>query len=86
VKANVARAVVLTAVDAYGNRTTGYTGTVTFGGSGTVSANPYTFTTRDKGRHLFQVRFPAVGIGMTLTAADQNDPSIDGLVTGITVT
>jgi hypothetical protein len=85
VKVNVARAVVVTAVDAYGNRTTGYTGTVTFGGAGTVTSNRFDFTTGDRGRRLFRVTFPTPGAAQSLTVVDPNDPLLDGALTGITV-
>jgi hypothetical protein len=86
VKANSPHLFTVTAVDAYGNRATGYTGTVTFGSVGGAAVPlPYTFTTANHGRHAFVAKFPTAGTGLSLTITDQNDPTIAGSEDGIKV-
>jgi hypothetical protein len=86
VKANSPHLFTVTAVDAYGNRATGYTGTVTFASVGGAAVPlPYTFTTANHGRHAFVAKFPTAGTGFSLTIADQNDPTIAGSENGIKV-
>ncbi|HEX3151801.1 MAG TPA: VCBS repeat-containing protein [Gemmataceae bacterium] len=87
-KANAAHGFTVTAKDAYGNTVTNYTGTVVFSNTGGAALLPpsFTFTTKNKGKHSFKATFQTVGTGETLTVQDQNDPSIAGTLTGITVT
>jgi hypothetical protein len=54
------------------------------GGTAILPA-PYRFTTLDQGRHVFKATFQTVGANQSLTAADQNDPTITGTESGITV-
>ena len=85
---NVAHSFTVIAQDAYGNTITNYLGTVQFtnaGGTALLPA-PYTFTSKDKGKHVFNATFQTMGAGQSLTVADQNDPSITGSETGINVT
>jgi hypothetical protein len=88
-KVNKAYAFTVTALDQFGNRATGYLGTVTVSSNGSATiggAGPtYTFTAGDKGRHAFKATFTAPGSGLSLTATDQADPTITGTETGITV-
>jgi hypothetical protein len=85
---NVAHAFTVTAVDAYGNRVSNYTGTVQFTNAGGTALLPsaYTFKAGDAGRHSFTATFQTVGSGQSLTVTDQNDPLITGTETGINVT
>jgi hypothetical protein len=55
VKSGTAFSLTVTALDAYGNATTGYVGTVHFTDSvsGTTLPNNYTFTAADAGVHTF---------------------------------
>jgi hypothetical protein len=86
IKANSPHLFTVTAVDAYGNRATGYTGTVTFGSVGGAAVPlPSRFTAANHGRHSFVAKFPTAGTGLSLTVADQNDPTIAGSENGITV-
>lgn len=82
----VTYSLVVTAVDRFGNRATNYAGTVNFSTNGTAVLPPsYTFLPKEKGRHTFKVKFTAPGTGLSLTATDQNDGTITGSETGITV-
>jgi hypothetical protein len=53
----------VTALDAYGNTATGFTGTVRFVSTDTTGRlpDPYTFTTADQGHHDFTARFNSSG-------------------------
>jgi hypothetical protein len=88
-KVNKAYSFTVTALDEFGNRATGYLGTMTISSNGSATiggAGPtYTFTAGDKGRHVFKATFTAPGSGLSLTATDQADPTITGTETGITV-
>jgi hypothetical protein len=75
----------VTALDAYGNVATGYTGTVHFtisDSSGTVPTD-YTFTPADKGAHSFSatvkpsLTFKSLGT-QWVRATDKSTPSITG--------
>jgi hypothetical protein len=81
---NTTRTFTIIAQDAYGNTITNYAGTVQFAVAGgtAVLPVPYTFTTLDKGKHAFTVKFTTPGPGQSLTVADG---SITGTWTGITV-
>lgn len=76
----------VTALDAFANRATGYTGTTHFtssDGAATLPAN-YTFTSLgDSGRHVFPVTLNTLA-SQTVTATDTFTPSITGN-TSITV-
>jgi hypothetical protein len=75
------------AVDAYGNVTPDYTGTVTFSSDDGLANLPgdYTFTAADMGVQVFSAAFNQVGT-FSLTATDTTDPSITGTQSGIEVT
>ena len=79
--AGTAFSTTVTALDAYGNTATGYTGTVHFtgGGAGATLPSDYTFTGGDNGLHTFtnSVTLTAAG-NRTLTATDTNTGSITG--------
>ncbi len=74
------------AVDAYGNRATGYRGQVHFASTdgGATLPKDYTFLPGDAGAHTFVATLTAVG-NQSLTAADTADGSITGTEAGITV-
>jgi hypothetical protein len=61
----------ITARDGYGNRISGYTGTVRFSSSDSQATLPaaYTFTAADGGAHTFSITFRTAG-SPTLTVAD----------------
>jgi hypothetical protein len=95
-RVNRAHALVVTALDQFGNRATGYTGTVTvtsngsatIGGTGRPAAPApvaYTFRAIERGRHVFSARFTAPGTGLSLKVTDQADAAVTGGITGITV-
>jgi predicted outer membrane repeat protein len=73
--------VIVTALDAYGNVATGYTGTVHFTSSDNRATLPadYTFTAADAGAHTFRVTFHRVG-QQSLTVTDTVDTSIFGRI------
>jgi hypothetical protein len=76
----------VTALDPYGNKATGYTGTVQFSssdGSATLPA-PYTFTPADAGAHSFSATLNTAGT-QSLTATDSGNSSITGTQANITV-
>jgi hypothetical protein len=74
VTAGVAFTFTLTALDAYGNVATGYTGTVHFSSSDALATLPadYTFTAADAGSHTFTATLNTSG-SQSLTAADAGD-------------
>jgi subtilisin-like proprotein convertase family protein len=84
VTAGGAFSVAVTARDAYGNRATGYTGTVHISSSDTAAGvqlpADYTFTAADRGQHLFRVVLQTVG-SQTITATDTVSGSITGRAT-----
>ena len=77
----------MTALDAFGNAATGYTGTVHFGSSDARAALPadYTFTAADAGTHIFTATLKTAGT-QSLTATDTTNGSVTGGQAGITVT
>lgn len=84
--AGFAASFTVTALDPYGNKATGYTGTVQFGSSdasATLPA-PYTFTAGDAGTHTFSATLNTAGT-QSLTAADTATGSITGTQANITV-
>jgi predicted outer membrane repeat protein len=84
--AGVGGSFTVTAVDAYGNTTTGYLGTVVFTSSDSRAVLPanYTFVAADKGVHTFSATFKTTGM-QTITATDKTTSSIKGTHGGITV-
>jgi len=74
------------AMDAYGNRATGYTGTVHFTSSDKQAVLPanHTFTARDAGDYTFSVTFKTAGT-QSLTVTDTATASITGTDAGLTV-
>jgi hypothetical protein len=71
--------VIVYAMDAYGNRSTNYTGTVHFSSSDDMAVLPpnYTFTAADNGFHVFLVTFRRRGT-QSLTVTDTMDGTILG--------
>jgi hypothetical protein len=80
VTAGVAGSFTVTALDAYGNRATGYTGTVRLTSSDVQAVLPgnYTFTTADAGRRTFSAMFKTAG-NQSLTATDLANGAIIGV-------
>ena len=77
---------IVTALDAYGNTVTGYTGTVTFTTSDQdpqVSLPPdYTFTAGDNGTHTFSGGATLYTSGpQTITVTDTSDSTVTGTLT-----
>jgi hypothetical protein len=88
--AGVAQSFAVVARDSYGNRATGYTGTIQFSSSDTKAGLPanYTFTTTDQGVHNFRAvldTVPAGGQFQSISAADTATSSIAGSEQGISV-
>ncbi len=79
-------AVTVTALDAAGNVTPGYLGTVHFASSDTKALLPanYTFTATDQGIHSFTVTLVKAG-AQSITAADTVASSLKGSQAGIVV-
>jgi hypothetical protein len=89
VSANVPFNVVVTALDAFGNVATSYTGIVHFTSSDPQAVLPanYTFTSgsgRDNGTHTFSATLKTVGT-QSISATDTLKASITGTQSGITV-
>jgi hypothetical protein len=84
--AGVSHSFTVTALDAYGNVATGYTGTVHFTSSDAQAALPsdYTFTASDAGIHSFSATLKTVG-SQSITSTDTATSSITGSETGIAV-
>ncbi len=78
--------VTVTAVDAYGNVATGYTGTLAFTSADDRAILPgdYTFTADDAGAHSFSVTLDTAG-AQSITAQDTIDSTIIGTQSGIVV-
>jgi hypothetical protein len=76
----------VTALDAFNNTATGYTGTVHFTSSDAQAALPadYAFTAADAGAHSFSVAFRTAG-SQSLTATDTATASITGTQAGIAI-
>src|SRR5262249_55076464 len=78
---------VVTAFDPFGNKVTGYTGTVHFAspdGHAVLPAN-YTFTASDAGTHTFTATLATAGT-QSITATDTAIPGVSGTESGISVT
>jgi PKD repeat protein len=84
--AGAAQNVTITALDAYGNVASGYTGTVQFTSSDSQAILPanYTFVADDAGSHTFSVRLTTAA-NQNITATDTSNPTITGGETGISV-
>ena len=80
--AGAAHSVTVTAEDAYGNATPGYTGTVHFTSSDAQAVLPanYTFTVGDAGSHTFTnaVTLKTANLSQAITATDTVTGSITG--------
>jgi hypothetical protein len=85
--AGTAQTVTVTAQDAFGNVTPGYTGTVQVTSSDPKAVLPgaYTFTAGDAGVHSFSVTLETAG-SQSITVTDTTTGSITGAQTGITIT
>jgi hypothetical protein len=84
--AGTSHSFTVTAQDAYGNKATGYLGTVSFtssDGQAVLPAN-YTFSSIDAGVHSFSATLKTAG-SKSITAKDTASGSINGSQTGITV-
>jgi hypothetical protein len=79
VTAGMAGSLTVTAWDPYGNRATGYTGTVHFTSSDTKAVLPgnYIFTTADAGMHTFSATLKTAG-HQSLTATDTANGALTG--------
>ena len=84
--AGVAHNFTVTALDAFGNVATGYTGTVAFSSSDLQAGLPasYTFTAADAGVHTFSAILFTAGT-RSLTATDAANAAIAGTQAGISV-
>jgi hypothetical protein len=82
VASGTAFSITVTAVDAYGNVATGYTGTVHFSSSDRSANLPanYTFTAADSGTHTFSVKLKTKGT-QQITVTDTLDSAITGTFT-----
>jgi len=87
VAAGAAQTFTVTAMDAFGNVATGYTGTVHFTSSDGLASLPanYTFTTADDGKHTFTATLNTVGT-QWIMATDTSKSTITGTESGIQVT
>jgi hypothetical protein len=85
--AGVAQSFTVTVKDAFGNLTTGYTGTVTFSSSDVQAGLPasYTFAAADAGMHTFTATLKTAGT-QSITVRDAATSTVLGTQTGITVT
>jgi hypothetical protein len=79
--------VAVTAVDVFGNQTSGYTGTVHFSSSDAQASLPanYTFTAADNGIHSFLVALKTAGT-QSFSVADTVNPAFAGTQSNIVVT
>jgi hypothetical protein len=84
--AGVTGAILVTALDAYGNVATGYTGTVhlTSSDGQAILQADYTFTAADNGRHALSGTLFTAGV-QSITATDTATSSITGTQSGIVV-
>jgi sugar lactone lactonase YvrE len=80
VTAGAGASLTVTAIDAYGNVTTGYTGTVHFSSSDSQAVLPanYTFTAADAGTHSFSATLKTAG-SQSLSVQDTVQSSISGI-------
>jgi hypothetical protein len=84
--AGVANNFTVTALDPFGNRATGYRGTITISSTSTQATLPanYTFTATDLGLHTFSATLRTAG-SQSISAKDTVTTSIVGSQLGITV-
>jgi hypothetical protein len=84
--AGAAQGLTLTALDAYGNTATGYTGTVHCTSSDAQAVLPadYSFSSSDNGVHTFSASLCTAGT-QSLTATDTATPALTVSQTGISV-
>jgi hypothetical protein len=82
----VAGSIRVTAIDAYGNRVSGYRGTIHFTSSDAKAGLPanYTFKATDAGTHVFTVTLKTAGT-QSVTATDTVTKTIKGSQSGIVV-
>src|SRR5262249_35076886 len=75
-----ATSITITAFDPYGNKATGYAGTLHFTSSDLHAGVPgnYAFTSSDQGTHTFQVIFHAVG-NQSLSVSDVNNSVLQAM-------
>ncbi len=85
--AGVAHSFTVTALDAFGNVATGYTGTVSFSSSDVQAGLPasYTFTAADAGVHTFSATLKTAA-SQSITVKDLAAPTVAGTQAAITVT
>jgi hypothetical protein len=85
--AGLAQLLTVTVLDAYGNVSTGYVGTVTFSSSDTQAGLPasYTFTNKDAGVQGFNVTLKTAGT-QSLTVQDKAISTLTATQSGIGVT
>jgi hypothetical protein len=78
--------ITVTAVDIYGNRAAGYTGTIHFSSSDAQANLPadYTFTAGDGGAHTFLVTLKSAGT-QSFSVADTVNPAFSSTQSGIVV-
>jgi len=84
--AGLAGSITVTAMDAYGNTATGYSGTVAFASSDGQANLPaaYTFTAADLGSHTFSATLKTAGT-QSIAAMDKAAPAITGAESGIVI-
>lgn len=82
-----AQPLTVTVVDAFGNASTGYNGTVAFSSSDVQAGLPasYTFTNKDAGVHTFSATLKTPGM-QSITVKDVAVTTVAATVSGITVT
>jgi autotransporter-associated beta strand protein len=82
----VAQSLTVTAKDAFGNLSTGYTGTVAFSSSDAQAGLPghYAFSNKDAGVHTFNVTLKAAGI-QSITVQDTTAATLKASVSEIMV-
>jgi hypothetical protein len=85
--AGVAQPFTVTAVDAFGNPATSYTGKVAFSSSDVQAGLPasYTFTNQDAGVHTFNIILKTAGT-QSITVTDTANTALTATQTGTTVT
>ncbi len=86
VKAGDRHSLTVTPMDPYGNKATGYRGTVHFTSSDPQAVLPsdYTFTAADNGMHTFPAELRTAGT-QSITATDTANPAITGTQSGVVV-
>lgn len=84
--AGVAQPFTVTAMDTFGNVSTGYTGTVTFSSSDVQAGLPasYTFTNKDAGVHTFNIALKTAGT-QSITVTDKANTALTATQAGISV-